>query len=69
MDHCLIAVRPQCQGTDNGSDTQVVGTEHQTHNKDYKSKDPSASPRKVKADYEATNILSAVKIIFGDERQ
>ncbi len=35
MDHCLITARPQRQVTDNGSDTQVVGTEHQAHNKDY----------------------------------
>ncbi len=35
MEHRLIAVRPQCQVTDNGSDTQVVGTEHQAYNKDY----------------------------------
>jgi len=35
MDYCLIAARPQCQVTDNGSDIQVVGTEHQAYNKDY----------------------------------
>ncbi len=35
MDHCLIAARPQPQVADNGSDTQVVGTEHHAHNKDY----------------------------------
>jgi len=35
MEHCLIAVRPKRQVTDNGSDTQVVGTEHQAYNKDY----------------------------------
>ncbi len=34
MAHRLIAAGPQCQATDNGSDTLVVGTEHQAHNKD-----------------------------------